>query len=207
MFLMVVGTTVKRSGADHQATETQLSVPTVSFDSRTMQVEVMQSPQAYEMPPVSFTQLIGDLYTGMEQDVTRFFSRLESMPKTWEEITPYRPQEVLQLASYQIRYALNESPVLNTQDGVIQGPSGNETYYNLDMSWVVWRLEHEGYEGEYYIREDGVKMYGDYIMCAADFSVHPFGTIVQTSLGEAIVCDTGMFIYFDPYHLDIAAAW
>ena len=44
-------------------------------------------------------------------------------------------------------------------------------------------------------------------MCAADFELRPFGTILQTSLGEAIVCDTGDFIKDNPYQLDIAVAW
>ena len=44
----------------------------------------------------------------------------------------------------------------------------------------------------YWIRSDGVKMLGDYVMCAADFSYEPRGTITSTSLGTAIVVDTGL---------------
>ena len=98
-------------------------------------------------------------------------------------------------------------PVLNRSNGTVQGPSGKETYYNLDMSYVVERLHLLGYEGEYTVREDGVKMFGEYVMCAADFDLRPIGTIVDTSLGKAIVCDTGLFTSWDSYQLDIAVAW
>lgn len=139
--------------------------------------------------------------------LSRAVDGLRSLPTSWSDISAYSPAETMRLCAYQLQYLANRTPVLDTEAGIIQGPSGNETYYNLDMSFVVSRLQQAGIEGEYYVREDGVKMYGDYIMCAADFSLRPFGTIVQTSLGEGIVCDTGMFIYFDPYHIDIAASW
>lgn len=98
-------------------------------------------------------------------------------------------------------------PVLNPQIGTVQGPSGKETYYNLDMSGVVSIMEGMGIEGPYWVREDGVKMYGDYVMVAADLSIHPRGSLVETSLGTGIVCDTGTFIYSNPTQLDIAVAW
>lgn len=133
--------------------------------------------------------------------------KLRDFPQRWSDVSQYSPRETLQLAAYQVQYFANKEPALDADAGTIVGPSGRETYYNLDMSWVISRLKEAGIEGEYYVREDGVKMYGDYIMCAADFSLRPFGTIVETSLGDAIVCDTGMFIFFDSYHVDIAATW
>ena len=96
---------------------------------------------------------------------------------------------------------------LTRAKGVAYGPSGRETYYNLDMSKIVFRLQALGIPGQYWVREDGVKMYGDYVMCAANFALHPLGSTVETSLGTGIVCDTGTFIYTDPFQVDIAVAW
>lgn len=96
---------------------------------------------------------------------------------------------------------------LSSSRGRIQGPNGSETYYNLDMSGIVTRLKNNGYKGEYWVREDGCKMFGDYIMVAANFDLHPYGSLVQTSLGLAIVCDTGGFVKWNPTGIDIATNW
>lgn len=97
--------------------------------------------------------------------------------------------------------------VLNRVSGINNGPSGKETYYNLNMSRIVSAMKKLGVSSEYWVRNDGVKMYGDYIMCAADLSVYPRGTIVETSLGTGIVCDTGAFVKNSNIALDIATAW
>ena len=96
---------------------------------------------------------------------------------------------------------------LNPTLGTIWGPSGKETYYNLPMGGVVAIMRRMGVTGEYWVREDGVKMLGDYIMCAANLDVHPRGSLVESSLGTCIVCDTGGFAYENPYQLDIATTW
>ena len=98
-------------------------------------------------------------------------------------------------------------PVLSRQAGTVKGPSGKETYYNLDMSRVVSNMKSRGYDGEYWIRNDGVKMFGNYIICAANLNVHPRGSLVESSLGTCIVCDTGGFASRNPYQLDIATNW
>ena len=100
-----------------------------------------------------------------------------------------------------------EGNVLNKHNGTVRGPSGKETYYNLDMTGVVWIMEDLGYTYEYHVREDGVKMYGPYIMCAANLEIRPRGTILKTSLGWAMVCDTGGYAKVDPTWLDIAVTW
>ena len=97
--------------------------------------------------------------------------------------------------------------VLTPMAGTIIGPSGKETYYNLNMSGVVSMMKASGVSGDYWVRDDGVKMLGDYIMVAANLGVHPRGSLVQTSLGVAMVCDTGGFASANPYQLDIAVAW
>ena len=100
-----------------------------------------------------------------------------------------------------------DGTVLNPRNGSIIGPSGKETYYNLPMQGVINIMRAAGFNYEYWIRSDGVKMYGDYVMIAADLSIRPRGSLVPTSLGMGIVCDTGTFIYTNPTQIDIAVAW
>lgn len=96
---------------------------------------------------------------------------------------------------------------LTQRKGVNYGPSGKETFYNMNMSYIVKRLKQKGYKGDYWVRSDGCKMFGDYIMVAADFNIRPIGTILPTSLGMAIVADTGGFAKRNHTQLDIATNW
>ena len=98
---------------------------------------------------------------------------------------------------------------LNASNGTIQGPSGKETYYNLNMNGVVANAKGAGVEGDYWVREDGAKMLGNYVLAACDVTgaVHNRYDIVSTSLGDAICADTGYFAYSDPYQIDLATAW
>ena len=101
-------------------------------------------------------------------------------------------------------------PKLTAQMGVNYGPTGKETYYNLPMGGVVAIMRGLGYseaEYPYWVRSDGVKMFGNYVMVAAHLGVFPRGSLVNCSLGKAIVCDTGSFAYGNPYQLDIATNW
>lgn len=100
-----------------------------------------------------------------------------------------------------------KGPVLSRSRGSIIGPSGKETYYNLNMSGVVRIMRNMGNNDEYWVRDDGCKMLGDYIMVAANLNIRPRGTIVETSLGPGIVCDTGGFARRNPYQIDIAVTW
>ena len=96
---------------------------------------------------------------------------------------------------------------LTRYNGVYYFGNQRETYYNLDMSVIVSVAHRNGIGGEYWIREDGCKMLGDYIMLACNRSVHPYGSIVLTSLGYGISLDTGGFAYTYPYGVDIATNW
>lgn len=96
---------------------------------------------------------------------------------------------------------------ITPQSGTFNFEGHTETYYNLDMSVVVQVAQSRGIAGEYHVREDGAKMLGDYIMVAADYSVHPYGSLVNTSLGMGIVVDTGGFIAWNPNGIDIATTW
>lgn len=98
-------------------------------------------------------------------------------------------------------------PVLSRGNGSIMGPSGKETYYNLNMNGVVNIMRRMGNMDEYWVRDDGCKMLGDYIMCAANLRVHPRGSLVECSLGTCIVCDTGGFASRNSHQLDIAVTW
>lgn len=96
---------------------------------------------------------------------------------------------------------------LNKRDGVNHGPSGKETYYNLPMNGVIKIMRRMGNNDKYWVREDGCKMLGNYIMVAANLNVRPRGSLVETSLGTGIVCDTGSFAKRNIYQLDIAVNW
>lgn len=100
-----------------------------------------------------------------------------------------------------------DGSILTASSGVNYYGSQRETYYNLDMSGCVNIMRSIGNTDEYWVREDGVKMLGSYIMCAANLNVHPRGSLVETSLGTAIVVDTGGFADSDPYQIDIAVTW
>ena len=99
--------------------------------------------------------------------------------------------------------------VLSATKGVNIGPTNKETWYNLDMHDIVDTMRRRGFDGDeypYWIREDGVKMLGDYVMVAADLNLHPRGMVVETSLGKGLVCDTGDFTKLGDWY-DIATDW
>ena len=100
--------------------------------------------------------------------------------------------------------------ILTARAGTIQGPSGKETYYNLPMQGVVRIMRGLGFsesEFPYWVRSDGVKMFGSYVMCACNLSLRPKGTLVDTSLGTGICVDTGGFAKHNPTQIDIATSW
>lgn len=133
-----------------------------------------------------------------------YISLVEDVAEDVEDAAEEAEEEISEEDTYNNDW---DGPVLTKQAGVVQGPSGKETYYNLDMSGVIRIMQNQGFEGEYWVREDGVKMYGDYIMCAANLNVHPRGSLVESSLGTCIVCDTGGFASSNPNQLDIAVTW
>ena len=108
--------------------------------------------------------------------------------------------------------------ILNSYDGFIEcGPSGAyETYYDADvinpkgMDICVEYMRDLGYSEEeypYYIREDGVRMFGDYVMVAANVDILPKGTIIETTLGTAMVVDACENAEELPNQVDIAVNW
>ncbi len=94
--------------------------------------------------------------------------------------------------------------------GTIMGPSGKETYYNLNMSTCVSIMRGMGFSAAKYpyaVRSDGVKTLGGYVMVAANLRLRPKGTFIKTSVGIGIVVDTGGFAHSNPTQLDIATNW
>lgn len=97
---------------------------------------------------------------------------------------------------------------LTKQGGVFFYNGKRESYYNLDMSGVVKIMHQLGFKGEYSIRSDGAKLFDGKVMIAADLSAYPRGTILYTSLGKSIVCDTGGFVKrYGSSAFDIATNW
>jgi hypothetical protein len=96
--------------------------------------------------------------------------------------------------------------VLTAKAGRIQNPNTlmTETWYDLDMSKVVANAQAAGISAEYWIRSDGVKMYGDMVIVAAHPSI-PRYSFVETSLGTGIVLDR--HTCQDEKLIDIATDW
>lgn len=94
--------------------------------------------------------------------------------------------------------------VLTAKAGRIAYGDHIETWYNLDMSKVIERSDKMiGLSDLYWIRDDGVKMYGPWVIVAAHQSKTRYSR-VQTSLGEGIILDTHTT---SPDVYDIATTW
>ena len=122
----------------------------------------------------------------------------------------YKNEEIVEVVKEENQVIYTAGSGLNASKGTIQGPSGKETYYNLDMTGVISTMRANGFDSEtypYWIRGDGVKMLGNYVMVAANINTRPKGTILETSLGTGIVCDTGGFAETDATQIDIATNW
>lgn len=95
---------------------------------------------------------------------------------------------------------------LNKRDGVNYYKGTKETYYNLPMDRVLERADRNfGSHHKRWVNADGCKMYGPYIICAGP--VEMYGEIVETSLGEGIILDTGAFCLENKHALDLATTW
>lgn len=95
--------------------------------------------------------------------------------------------------------------MLTAAIGRIQFQNHSETWYNLPMQKVTARAKANGINGDYWERADGCKMYGHYIIVAADWNLHPYGTVVETSRGLGLVLDT--HTAKDRTLVDMAVTW
>ncbi len=105
-----------------------------------------------------------------------------------------------------------EKDSITLDEEVIQDMKEQEEAKRQEQLKTNWNgpvpiMRGMGNNDPYWVREDGVKMLGDYVMVAAHLGLHPRGSIVDSSLGKAIVCDTGGFAHSNPNQLDIATAW
>ena len=137
--------------------------------------------------------------------------KAEAKRKAAEEAKKKKEADEAKAAANTINTGWDQSGQLNTFSGVYYGPSGKETYYNLDMSGVVNIMRNMGYSEDaypYWVREDGCKMLGNYIIVACNLDIRPRGTIIATSLGTAIVCDTSpVFVGDNATQVDVAVNW
>ena len=109
----------------------------------------------------------------------------------WIDSNYEAPAYVYDETTYVDTYVAPSGDCLNPEDGINYYNGVLETYYDLPMEGLVDMVHALGIEGTYWVREDGVKMWDDYVIVAADFDYEPRGTITETSLGTGIVLDTG----------------
>lgn len=183
-----------------------------------LKLDLIPRPTLMASPPLNMEAPLKELPETSETinptEETESVTITEPTTPIEEETEPVE-EKIVETAEKQVEEKIPEEtkwdgPVLDAYIGTVQGPSGKETYYDLPMQGVIDIMESLGYVGDewyFWIREDGVKMYGKYIMCAASLDIRPKGTIIETSLGTAMVCDTGGFAKHNKYQLDIATDW
>ena len=178
----------------------------------------------------SQTDATADKVDSLESDFTKYQQNnkdvIDSLNKQLNDFIEHMNDEIerldedieaVEIAKAEARkrqtYTASKTTYTQNTDGLTANAGVNyygeqkETYYNLNMNGVVNNAQSSGIEGDYWVREDGVKMYGEYVIVAANQDVHPYGTTVETSLGEGIVLDTGSFANENPTQVDIATDW
>lgn len=119
------------------------------------------------------------------------------------------------LKNYNVTYSLDEYKQLNVvkpkwSSNYLLAAAGTNCYYgadgryvketwcDLDPTSLVGYMKKEGIDLDFWIRDDGVYMYGDYVMVAADIphmdgtqqeAEYRKGDLVETSLGTGMVVD------------------
>ena len=178
---------------DTDATETDATITDATETDVTEEVTTEEVTEEPEVEKEEKEDILIAAPTPTPTPTTEATTEAPVAPKPQPEQPKYEPQS---------------GDCLTKSGGVYYGPSGKETYYNLNMNGVVSNAQNMGIEGEYWVREDGCKMYGDYVICAADLNVHPRGSLVESSLGTCIVLDTGGFTTNGSgVALDIAVDW
>ena len=94
--------------------------------------------------------------------------------------------------------------ILTATLGRITYNGHTETWYDLPMDKCVKRAQDMGIPCDYWVRDDGVKMFGQWVIVAAHPSKIRY-TMVDTSLGEGIILDTHEMN--DTELIDIATTW
>lgn len=133
---------------------------------------------------------------------------VEEVEEVPEETAENPEEPILEVVPEEIEVEPDYS-VLNKRDGVNYFCGNKETFYNLRMTGVIRLLDEIGIEhGDYWVRDDGCKMLGSYIMLATDTRRWPKGTILETSLGTGMVVDhcSGSEGYGGLW-VDVAVTW
>ena len=98
-------------------------------------------------------------------------------------------------------------PQSSTNRGIYETEVGIESYYYC-LPWIVEKMYERGYDKEeypYWVRDDGVQMFGEYVVVAAAWDKYAYGDIIETSLGTGIVCDLGGSAEWD--WVDVGTIW
>lgn len=188
---MQIITSVKASQLNHKINSLETSYDQLSADYKELETNYQQLQNDYEELMISHDELADEVKV-----IGTSYSAKSSARVSLDE-SSIKDDNSLKA----------DTPILKPRQGVNQGPLGKETWYDLNMDGVCYLMNDLGYTYEeypYWVREDGVKMFGDYIMVAADLNIWPKGTILECSLGTAMVVDTGCL---EPYQLDIAVDW
>ncbi len=146
---------------------------------------------------------LNDKYETLSTDYDKIKSKYSKLKSNYLDMK----KDYDDIKSNIIGYKNTTHKKLTKSNGIVYYNNHKETYYNLPMSNVVSIAQNKGYKGKYWIREDGTKMFGQYIMVAADYSKYPYGSIVSTSLGKGIILDTGTFRFTNSNQFDIATSW
>lgn len=167
--------------------------------------EYKRASKAYKMMSKTAPKALNDFGSQAKEVGIAYIDKKEA-----EEAKRKEEEEIKAKAAKSIINPNWRGLPLSASRGAQEGPSGKETYYNLDMSSVVSIMRGMGYDEAnypYHIREDGAKMLGRFILVAANLNLRPRGTLVTTSMGIGIVADTGGFASRNPTQIDIATNW
>lgn len=102
------------------------------------------------------------------------------------------------------RFFILLAVVLTAKLGTVRYNNHTETWYDLPMENVIQRSQDAGIPCDYWVRDDGVKMFGPWVIVAAHPSKIRY-TFVDTSLGTGIILDTHETGDEELY--DIATTW
>ena len=173
----------------------------LSTNLANVSAECVTLNENYENLQQSHENLQGD-YATLENNYTSLTNDYDSLEEGYTALY----NEYTEITETIFGYQAIEDPLTKAK-GVNMFNGHRETYYNLPMGKVCSIATDKGIEGNYWVREDGAKMFGMYVIVAANWSLHPYGSIVETSLGKGIVLDTGTFIETYPEGYDLAVTW
>lgn len=163
---------------------------------------VKEQNENYESNIEELNTILDNLEKNIDDEIFRLDEKIDEVEIAKEEVKKTYVAAAAPTTTY-----VQNTDGLTASSGVNYYGDQKETYYNLNMGRVVVNAQNAGIEGEYWVREDGAKMLGDYVIVAANQDVYSYGSTVETSLGTGIVLDTGEFAVNNPTQVDIATDW